>query len=93
MIERRRTLAGDLFSSALWLAWQCVRLLLLLFLGILEPVVTVLLGSLAFLGLLMTLFWWSVRPPYFPIALMLGLSLGLGVALAAYHALLRLLNR
>jgi hypothetical protein len=93
MIERRRTLVGDLFTSALWLAWQCVRLPLLLFVGILEPVMTFLLGSLAVLGLVMTFFWWSVGPPHLPIALMLGISLGLGAALAGYHALLRLLNR
>jgi hypothetical protein len=93
MIGRRRTLAGDVFSGTLWLAWQCVRLSLLLFLGILEPAVTFLLGSLAFLGLLMTFFWWSVGPPHFPIAWMLGISLGLGALLAAYHAILRLLDR
>ena len=50
------------------------------------------LGSLALLVVLMTLFWWSVGPPHFPIVLMLGISLRLGEALAAYHALLRLLN-
>jgi len=92
MIGRRRTLTGDVFSCTLWLAWQCVRLPLLLLLGIVEPVVTLILGSLAFLCLLMTFFWWSVGPPHFPIALMLGISLGLGAALAAYHAILRLLN-
>ena len=54
---------------------------------------TLILGSLAFLCLLMTFFWWSVGPPHFPIALMLGISLGFGAALAAYHAILRLLTR
>jgi hypothetical protein len=93
MIGRRRTLAGDVFSCTLWLAWQSVRLPLLLFLGIVEPVVTLILGSLSFLGVLMTFFWWSVGPSHFPIALMLGISLGLGSTLVAYHALLRLLNR
>jgi hypothetical protein len=44
------------------------------------------------LGVFVTFFWWSVGPPHFPIALMLGISLGLGAALAAYHAILRLLN-
>jgi len=48
--------------------------------------------TLASLGILTTFFWWSVGPPHFPNALMLGISLGLGAALAAYHALLRLLN-
>jgi hypothetical protein len=55
--------------------------------------VSLILSSLALLGVLMTIFWWSVGPPHFPMALMLGISLGLGAVLAAYHALLRLLNR
>jgi hypothetical protein len=93
VIERQRTLAGNLFVCTLCLAWQCFRLPVLLFLRILEPVVSFILGSLALLGVLMTFFWWSVGPPHFPIALMLGISLGLGATLAAYHALLRLLNR
>jgi hypothetical protein len=54
MIGCRPTLAGDVFSCTPWLAWQCVRLPVLLFLGILERAVTFLLGSLAFLGLLMS---------------------------------------
>jgi hypothetical protein len=76
MIERRRTLAGDVVGSTPWLAWQCVRLPLLLFLRIIEPVVSFILGSLALLGVLMTFFWWSVGPLHFPIALMLGISTG-----------------
>jgi hypothetical protein len=74
MIERRQTLAADAFCCALWLVWQCVRLPLLLFLAIIEPVVSFILGSLALLGILMTFFWWSIGPPHFPIALMLGMS-------------------
>ena len=88
-----RTLAGDAFSWSLWLVWQCVRLPLILFLVIVAPVVTFVLGSLALLGVLMTLFWWSVGAPHLPLALMLGMSLGLGATLVAYHALLRLLIR
>ena len=76
MIERRRTLVGDVFRYTLWLAWQSVRLPLLFFLGIIEPVVTFVPGSLALLGILMTFFWWSVGPLHFPIALMLGISTG-----------------
>lgn len=68
MINHRRTLAGDHFARALYLAWQCVRLPLLLFLAILEPVVSFILGSLALLGVFMTFFWWSIRPRHFPIA-------------------------
>jgi hypothetical protein len=86
-------LAGEVFSCTSWLAWQCVRLPLLLFLRIIEPVVSLVLGTLALLGVLITFFWWSVGPPHVPVALMLGISLGLGATLVGFHVLLRLLTR
>jgi len=92
MIEGR-TLAGEVFRRTLWLAWQWVRVSLFLLLGTIEPVVSFALGSLALLGILMTFFWWSIGAPHFPIVLMLGISLSLAAALAAYQGLLRLLNR
>jgi hypothetical protein len=66
---------------------------LLLFLRIIEPCVSFVLGSLGMLGVSMAFFWWSVGPPHFRFALMLGLSLGLGAILEAYHALVRILSR
>jgi hypothetical protein len=80
-------------SWLLWILWQCVRLPLLLLLTILEPVVSFVLGLLALLGVLMSLFWWSIGVPHFPFVLMLGTSLGVGAMLIPYYALLRLLGR
>jgi hypothetical protein len=62
---------------------------LFLFLLVLEPVVTLLLGGLALLGVLTALFWKLFGPPNFPFFLMLGISLGFELALIIYHKLLR----
>lgn len=64
----------------------------LLALVILEPVVTFLLAGLALLGLLVTLFFYLVGPPAFPVWTMLALSLGFVIVLVPYHALIRLLS-
>jgi len=66
---------------------------LLILLAILDPVVSLILGSLALLGVLITLLWWLAGVPHFPFALMLSMSLGLGVTLFPYYALFRLLAR
>jgi hypothetical protein len=91
-IGREQTKAGDLFGRAPWLLWRCIRLPLFLLLAILEPLVRFVLGSLALLGVLMALFWKLAGPPHFPFLLMLGISLGFGLLLAGYQALLRLLS-
>jgi len=91
--ESRRRFARDLFGCTLWLGWRCVRLPLLIFLGILEPLVSFILGSLALLGVLMALFWKLAGPPHVPFVPMLGAAMGCGLALAGYQALLRLLGR
>jgi hypothetical protein len=49
------------------------------------------LGALALLGVLTALFWKFFGPPNFPFFLMLGISLGLELALIVYRKLLRLL--
>ena len=59
---------------------------------ILEPVVTLLLAGLALLGLLLTLFFYLVGPPGFPVWTMLALSLGFAIVLVPYHASIRLLS-
>ena len=85
------TIAGDLGKCALRVVWQCIRLPLFLFLLVLEPVVTFVLGALALLGVLTALFWKFFGPPNFPFFLMLGISLGFELALIVYRRLLRLL--
>jgi len=56
-------------------------------------VVRFLLGSLALLGVLMAFFWKLVSPSHFPFIPMLAASIGCGLALAGFDALLRLLSR
>ena len=91
LTDSRPTVAADLGRCVLWVAWQCIRWPLFLFLLVLEPVVTFVLGALALLGVLTALFWKFFGPPNFPFLLMLGISLGLELALIVYYKLLRLL--
>ena len=52
-VDSGRTNPGHVFTVALWLLWQCIRLPLFLLFAILEPVVSFVFGSLALLGVLM----------------------------------------
>ena len=63
------------------------------FLVILEPVVSFVLGALALLGVLTALFFKFYGVPHFPFALLLGMSVWFGLMLVGYYALLRLLGR
>jgi len=89
--DGRPTIAADLGRCALWVVWHCIRLPLFLLLLVLEPVVTLVLGAFALLGVLTALFWKFFGPPDFPFLLMLSISLGLELVLIVYHKLLRLL--
>jgi hypothetical protein len=93
LIDSERTNEVDFFSLALWLLWQCIRLPIFLLLAILEPVLSFVLGALALLGVLTAFLWKLVGPPHFPFFLILSISLGFGLLLAAYQTLLRLLSR
>jgi hypothetical protein len=81
--------AGDLLRGTLRLLWYALRLPALTFLVILEPIVRFFLGALALLGVLTALFFKFYGVPHFPFALMLGVSVGLGLMLTGYYALLR----
>lgn len=74
------------------LLWRVACLPVLMALVILEPLVTFVLGALALLGLLTTLFFYLVGPPGFSVWTMLALSLGFAIALVPYHELIRLLS-
>jgi hypothetical protein len=76
-----------------WLLWQVVRLLVLTFLSILEPVVRVLLGGLALLGVLTAFVLKLASAPHFPFLPMVAASIGCGLLLAGYSALVRTLSR
>jgi hypothetical protein len=93
LAESGRTTAGDLFSGTLRLLWHAVRLPLFTFLATLEPVVRFVLGTFALLGTLTALFFKFYGVPQFPFPLMLGVSVGFGLMLVGYYALLRLFSR
>jgi hypothetical protein len=90
--DSKAVTAGGLLRFALWLLWQAVRLPLFLFLAILEPVVSFVLGALALLGVLTALFWEAVHPAHFPFFIVLGVSLGFAFLLVIYEAVLRFLS-
>ena len=71
-----------------WL-WHIVRLPMLTLLVILRPVVVLMCGGLALLGVLMTVFFRLVEAPHFPVWTMLTISLSFGLALVLYEALIR----
>lgn len=93
-VPRNRLVCID--SQAVWpiirWIWRVACLPVLMLLVILEPVVTFVLAALALLGVFTTLFFKFVGPPGFPVWTMLALSLGFGIALVPYHALIRALS-
>jgi hypothetical protein len=91
LAESRLAIAGGLLRGTLRLLWYAVRLPVYMFLVILEPVVRFLLGALALLGVLAALLFYGM--PHLPFTLMLGVSVGLGLVLVGYYALLRLFAR
>ena len=91
--ESRLGIAGDLLRGTLRLLWHAVRLPVYVFLVILEPAVSFVLGALALLGVLTALFFKFYGVRHFPFALMLGVSVGFGLMQVGYYALLRLFGR
>jgi hypothetical protein len=85
--------AGNLLRGTLRLLWYALGLPVFMFLAILEPVVRFILGALALLGVLTALFFKFYDVPHFPFALMLAVSVGFGLMLVGYYALLRLFGR
>ena len=75
-----------------WLLWQVVRLPALTFLLILEPIMRLVLGALALLGVLTALVLKLAGAPHFPFLGMLGASMGCALLLAGYGALVRVLS-
>src|ERR1700733_13416413 len=72
--------------------WFLVRLPVFTLLVILEPVVALVLGGLALAGVLTTIFFVLIHAPHFPAWTMLTLSIGFGLALMFYEALLRVFS-
>ena len=84
---------GRLLRGSLRVLWHVLRLPVFMFLAILEPVVSFILGALALLGVLTALFFKFYGVPHFPFALMLGMLVGFGLMQVGYYALLRLFGR
>jgi hypothetical protein len=85
---------GDLAMGSLRLVWRLIRLPILTFLVILQPVVGLVFGGLALLGILMSFFFkLSGAVPHFPFLTMLAISVGFGLVLVAYEALIRIFSR
>lgn len=86
--------ARSVLSTIARTVWHLIRLPLLALLTLLEPVVRAVLSFAMVLGVLAaTVFELSAAGPRFEFLQMFAGSLGLGVALFAYHGLLALLLR
>ena len=88
-IERREFASAALLRGL----WFLVRLPVFTLLAILEPVVALVFGGLALAGVLTTTFFVFIHVPHFPAWTMLIISIGFGVALMFYEALLRFFSR
>lgn len=75
----------------LWL-WSIGRLPLLFSLTILEPMAALLLGGLALLGLLATIFFKLIAAPHFPTGTMLAISLSFALALMLYEGAIQIIS-
>ena len=90
---------GDNTKRQEWIAvllqglWFLVRLPVFTLLVILEPVVALVFGGLALAGVLTMIFFVLVHAPHFPAWTILTMSVGFGLALMAYEALLRIFSR
>jgi hypothetical protein len=82
------------FSAVFWqVLWFLVRLPVFTLLSILKPVAALVLGGCALAGVLTTIFFVLIHAPHFPAWTMLTISIGFGLALMFYEALLRVFSR
>lgn len=80
--------------SAVFLAWQAIRLPVFAFLVILEPVVRLVLSALAQLSIVMAFFLqYGTALPDFPFWGMLGFGVGCVLLLMVYYGFLRIFGR
>ena len=74
--------------------WLVIRMPVLVFLMIVEPVVSFVLAAVALLGILASFFFeFSGAAPHFPFWLIFGLSLGCGALVIVLNAAIRGLAR
>lgn len=84
-------IALGLLAGLFWLAWQAIRIPVLTLLVMFEPFVNFALSALALLVALTAIFWKLAGPKPFPFWAALAASLACVLALALYHALIRVL--
>ena len=78
------------FLAALfWLAWQVIRLPILVLLVMFEPLVNFALSAFALLIVLTSIFWKFADPTHFPFWTLIGTSLVCMLALTLYQTLIR----
>jgi hypothetical protein len=83
-----------LAMGSLRLVWRLIRLPILTLLVILQPVIGLVFGGLALLGILMSVFFMlSGAAPHFPFVVMLAISVSFGLVLVGYEALIRYFSR
>jgi hypothetical protein len=88
------TLTGDTAQASLRFVWQIIRLPVVFLLLVLEPAVDIVFGVVAFLGILMAIFFNVYGIPIeFPFYKMLAVSVCFALAPCAYGGLLRLLAK
>jgi hypothetical protein len=92
-MRRDNTEQPEFAAAILRGLWFLVRLPVFTLLVISEPVVALVLGGLALAGVLTTIFFVLIHAPHFPAWTMLTISVGFGLALMFYEALLRVFSR
>lgn len=74
-----------------WLS-HVIRLPIVMLLVILEPVVALVCGALALLGVLTTILFKLIAAPHFPTWTMLAISISFGLALVLYEGAIVVLS-
>jgi hypothetical protein len=92
-MRRDKTEQPEFAAAILRVLWFLVCLPVFTLLVILEPVVALVLGGLALVGVLTTIFFLLIHAPHFPAWTMLTISIGCGLALMFYETLLRVFSR
>jgi hypothetical protein len=93
VMDERESVAGVIARGFLSLTWHLVRLPLLAFLVILEPLVRLVLWGAAFHGVITAfVFEYSGAAPNFPFWQTIAISIGCMLLLAGYYGLIRLLS-
>lgn len=92
-MHEHNSIAATIAGGFLSLTWHLIRLPVLAFLVILEPLVRLVLSGAAFLGVITAfVFEYSGAVPDFPFWQTIAISIGCMLLLAGYYGLIRLLS-